>query len=117
MSWLATWIILELIGVGTASDLSEPQAFKNVSLQNIIHKTSTFRRIFHKNCAAFEFLTFDMNGKVEAEAVPFYHFQLPLPFPQKFAASTASASSYCFRFYIPGYNITKCCILPYKNIK
>ena len=38
-----------------------------------------------------------MNGKVEAEAVPFYRYQLPLP--RKFAASTASAAS--FRLHIP----------------
>ena len=34
MSWLATWFIFELIRVGAVSDLSEPQAFKNVFLQN-----------------------------------------------------------------------------------
>ena len=49
MSWLATWFIIELIGVGAAPDLSDPQAFKNVSLQMMIDKTFTFRRIFHKN--------------------------------------------------------------------
>ena len=48
MSWLTTWFIFELIGVETASDFSEPQAFKNVSLQTMIDKTITFRRIFHK---------------------------------------------------------------------
>ena len=29
MSWLATWFIFELVWVGAAPDLSEPQAFKN----------------------------------------------------------------------------------------
>ena len=48
MSWLATWFIFELIGVGNASNLSEPRAFKNVSLQVMIDKTLPFRRIFHK---------------------------------------------------------------------
>ena len=47
MSWLATWFIFELIRVGAAPDLSEPQAFKNVSLQ-VIDKTFIFRRIFYK---------------------------------------------------------------------
>ena len=37
--------------------------------------------------------------KVEAEAVPFYPFQLPIR--RKFAASTASALSSSFRFHIP----------------
>ena len=46
MSWLAKWFIF---GEGAAHDLSEPQAFKNVSLQMMIDKTYTFRRIFHKN--------------------------------------------------------------------
>ena len=45
MSRLATWFIFELIGVGTAQDLSEPQVFKNVSLQMMINKTFTFRGI------------------------------------------------------------------------
>ena len=49
MNWLATRFIFELIGVGAAPDLSEPQAFKNVSLQIMINKTPTFRRVFHKN--------------------------------------------------------------------
>ena len=48
MSWLATWFIFELIGVGAAPDLSEPQAFKNASLQMMIDKTLTFCRIFYK---------------------------------------------------------------------
>ena len=48
MSWFATWFIFELIGVGAAPDLSEAQALKNVSLQMMIDKTFTFRRIFYK---------------------------------------------------------------------
>ena len=48
MSWLSTWFIVELIGVEAATDLSEPKTFKNVSLQ-MIDKTFTFRRMFHKN--------------------------------------------------------------------
>ena len=46
ISWLATWFIFELIGVGPALDLSEQQAFKNVSLQMMIGQTFTFQRIF-----------------------------------------------------------------------
>ena len=50
MSWLATWFICDMIEMGTAPHLNELQAFKNVSLEMMINKkTSTFRRIFHKN--------------------------------------------------------------------
>ena len=48
MSWLATWFIFELMGVGAAPDLSEPQAFKNVSLQMMIDQTFTCCRTLHK---------------------------------------------------------------------
>ena len=48
MGWLATWFIFELIGVGAAAVLTEPQAFQNVALQMMINQTFTFRRIFHK---------------------------------------------------------------------
>ena len=48
MSWLATWFIFELIVVWAAPDLNELQAFKNESLQMVIDKTFTFRRVFHK---------------------------------------------------------------------
>ena len=48
MSWLATWFIVKLIEVGAATDLTEPQAFKNVCLQMMIDKTFTFCRIFYK---------------------------------------------------------------------
>ena len=47
-SWLATWFIFELIGVWASPDVSELQAFKNVSLQMVIDKTFTFCRTFHK---------------------------------------------------------------------
>ena len=46
MSWLAAWFIFELIGVGAVTDLSKPQAFKNVPLQMMIDQAFTFRRIF-----------------------------------------------------------------------
>ena len=46
MSWLATWFTYELIGVGAAQDLREPQALKNVSLEMMIDQTYIFRRIF-----------------------------------------------------------------------
>ena len=72
----------------------------------MIDKTSTFHRIFHKNLLHIQVLTFDMNGQEEAEAVPFYRFQLPLP--QKFATSG-------FRFHIPGYNITKRSFFPLEK--
>ena len=48
MSWLATWFIFELIGVGAAPDVSEPQAFKIFSVQMTVYKTFTFCCIFHK---------------------------------------------------------------------
>ena len=48
MGGLAIWFIFELIGVGAAPDLSETQAFKNVSLQMMIDKTFTYGRIFCK---------------------------------------------------------------------
>ena len=48
MSWLATWLIFEQIGVGAAPDLSEPQAFKKVSLQMMLDKHSLFAVYFTK---------------------------------------------------------------------
>ena len=48
MSWLAIWFIFELVEVKAASDLSEPQVLKNVSLQIMVYRAFTFRRIFHK---------------------------------------------------------------------
>ena len=87
MSWLATLFIFELIGVGAAPDLSEPQAFKNVSLQMMTDKTFTFRRIFHKNLhhiqvfdARYEWQSGSGSGTL-------------LPLPRQFATSTASAST------------------------
>ena len=55
MSLLATGFIFELIGVGAAPDLSEPQAFKNVSLQMMFDQTFTFCCILLKNCIIFKF--------------------------------------------------------------
>ena len=56
MSWLATCFIFEFIGVESAPDLSEPQAFKNVSLQMMIDQTFIFRQIFFlENCTPFKF--------------------------------------------------------------
>ena len=46
MSWLATWFIFDLIGVGTSPDLSESQTFKYVSLQMMIDQAFTFCQIF-----------------------------------------------------------------------
>ena len=40
MSLLATWFIFEFKEAGTASDVSERQAFKNVSLQTMIDQNS-----------------------------------------------------------------------------
>ena len=51
MSWLAIWLILEFIGVGTAPDVCEPHAFKNVYLQMMINQTFIFRRKFYKRFA------------------------------------------------------------------
>ena len=95
MRWLATWFIFELIGVGAAPDLSEPQAFKNVSLQMVIDKRFTFRGIFLKKMHHIQFLTFDMNGQkgseigtvlplpasVSTKICRFHRFQLPFPHP------------------------------------
>ena len=97
MSWLATWFIFELIGMGAAPDLSEPQAFKNVSLQMMMEKTFTFRSIFHKNLHRIQ--VFDVryewqSGSRSGTLLPlpaststqicrFHHFrfQLSLPHP------------------------------------
>ena len=48
MSWVATWFVFELIGVGVAPNPSEPQTFKNVSLQMFAHRAFTFRLMFYK---------------------------------------------------------------------
>ena len=55
MSCLATWFIVEFIGVGAAPDQSDPQAFKNVPLQTMIDQTFTFRPLFVENCTTFKF--------------------------------------------------------------
>ena len=55
----------------TAPDLSESQAFKNVSLQRMIDQTFTFRRLFFKKLHHIPVLTFDMMVKMEAVAYPF----------------------------------------------
>ena len=41
--------------VGAAPDLSEPQDFKNVSLQMMINQTVVFRRLFFLNRTRFKF--------------------------------------------------------------
>ena len=81
MSWLAAWFIFELKGVGAAPDLNEPQACKNVSLQMMIDKTFTFRRIFHKNLHHIQ--VFDVRYEWQSGSGTL------LPLPQKFAASTS----------------------------
>ena len=84
MSWLATWFIFRVDRVGGAADLSEPQAFKNVSLQMMIDKTFIFRRIqyFTKNCTTFKFLTFNMNGlSGSGTLLPLPPVRVPLPDP------------------------------------
>ena len=48
MRWFATWFTFELIGVGVAGGLGEPQAFKNVSLQMMINQTFFFSVYFTK---------------------------------------------------------------------
>ena len=63
MSWLATWSIFELIGIGAVSDLSEPQALKNVSWQMMINKHLVFVLYFTKYCTTSKFLVFDMNAQ------------------------------------------------------
>ena len=45
MIWLATWFIFELIGLRDAPDSSEPQAFKNVSLQMMIVKIPRWAQV------------------------------------------------------------------------
>ena len=46
MSWLARWFIFQLTGEGAAPYLSEPRAFKNVSLRMMIDQAFIFRGIF-----------------------------------------------------------------------
>ena len=49
--------------MGAGPDLSEPQAFKHLSLQMLIDKTFTFCRTFYKKLHHFQVLMFDMNGQ------------------------------------------------------
>ena len=86
MSWLATWFIFELIGVGAASDLSEPQVFISVSLQMMTDQTFTLRRIFYKkNCNTFKFNAQYEWPKRKRKRYPFiissflFHKNLSLP--------------------------------------
>ena len=96
----STWFIFELIGLGAAPHLSEPQAFKIVSLQIMIEKTSTFRRIFHKNFHHIQ--VFDVRYEWQSGSGTF----LPL-----------SASAKICRFHIPGYNIQMLHFTPEKHRK
>ena len=93
MSWVATWFIFELIGVEAPPDLNEPQAFKNVPLQMMIDKTSTFRCTIHKNLHHIQ--VFDVRYEWQGgsgSGYPFttstkifrfnrFRFQLRLPLP------------------------------------
>ena len=67
MSWLATWFIFELIVMGTAPDLSEPQAQKRF-LANNDQQSFTFRCIVFKKLHHIQVLTFDMNGQSGGES-------------------------------------------------
>ena len=84
MSWFATWFIFELIGVEAAPDLSEPQAFENVSVQMIIDKTLSFCRIFHKKFHHVQ--VFDVRyewpkWKRYSSTVSSFRFHKSLPLP------------------------------------
>ena len=54
MDWLATLVIIDLIGLGASPDLREPQAFKNVFLQMMIDQRFAFRHIFLKKLPTFK---------------------------------------------------------------
>ena len=90
MSRLAVWFIFELIGVGAASDPSEPQALKNFSLSMMIDQWFCFYQIFNKNLPHSSVWRSIWMAKVEV--VPFYNLQLLLA--RKFATS-ASTSLVC----------------------
>ena len=49
MSWLATWFIFELIGVGAVPDLSETQAFKVFSTSLLLSKSWMVQFLKTKN--------------------------------------------------------------------
>ena len=63
MSWLAAWFIFELIMVGAAPDLSEPQTFKIFLCKWWSIEHSLFIAHFTKNCTTFKFLTLDMTDQ------------------------------------------------------
>ena len=75
--------------MGSFQDLSEPQAFKNVSLQMMIDKIFYFRRIFFEKLHHSQVLTFDMNGQSGSGSKSL----LPLPLPRKFDASASVSTS------------------------
>ena len=87
MSRLTTWFIFELIGVGAASDLREPQAFKNVALQMMINQTFLFRGIVFKKLHLIQVLMFDIRG--QSGSGNNTHLLLQLPLPRKFTASAS----------------------------
>ena len=71
-----------------ASDLVHHKPLKSFFLQMLVYRIITYCHILYKKLLhLFKFSTFDVNGKVEAEAVPFHCFQihfyknLPLPHP------------------------------------
>ena len=49
MSWLFTWFIFEFTQVAATPNLSEPQAFKNVTFQMMIFKHSLIVGYLKKN--------------------------------------------------------------------
>ena len=85
MSRLASWFTFELTGVGAVPDLRELQAFKKASLQMMIDKIFTFRRIFHKDLHHIQ--VFDVRYEWQSESGS----GTLLPFPRKICCSTASA--------------------------
>ena len=87
MTWLATWFIYELIRLVAVPNLNEPQAFKNVFLQNDNRLNIHFLSYVFLKIAPIQVLTFDMNGQSGSGSGNL----LQLPLPRKFSAS-ASAS-------------------------
>ena len=85
MSPLTTWFIFELIGMGAAPDLREPQAFKSVALKMMIGQTIIFRGIVFKKLHLVQVLMFDVQGQSGNGSNT--HLPLQLPLPQKFIAS------------------------------
>ena len=83
--------------VGATMDLSEPQAFKNVFLQMMMDKTSTFRSTYHKNLHHIQ--VFDVRYERQSRIgsgtllllptsastkISRFHFQLPHPWLQHY---------------------------------